>query len=212
MELLKVETNFKRGLFLKEQKLKFIGHVGNIERELINIYPDIEFQKIIGFGGAATESSGFCLKQVNRLIADNILNDYFSEKGLNYSIIRVSIGSSDFSLSSYSYLYNENFDNFSIEKDKEYVIPMIKNILSKNPNVKILATPWSPPAFMKDTKRLELGGKLLEKYYKIYAKYLTKYILEYKNNGINIDFITIQNEPNAIQVWESCLFSAEEEV
>lgn len=211
MNLLKIETNFKRNLFLKEQKQKFKGNVGNIEKGLINIYPDIEFQKIIGFGGAATESTGYCLKKIDNTISNNILNDYFTENGLDYSIIRISIGSSDFSLSSYSYLNNENLENFSIEEDKKYVIPLIKNIQNKNPNVKILATPWSPPAFMKNTKRLVFGGKLLEKYYQLYAKYLTKYILEYQKYGINIDYITIQNEPNAVQIWESCLYSAEEE-
>ena len=88
---------------------------------------------------------------------------------------------------------------------------MIKDALSLNPNLKFLASPWSPPRFMKNTKLLLLGGKLLNKYKQTYADYLAKYINAYKELGINIDYMTIQNEPNAVQLWESCTYSAEEE-
>lgn len=147
------------------------------------------------------------------LLPDNkkaeFINDYF--KNINYNLCRLSIGSCDFSLNSYSYSQKSDLSDFSIEKDYEYTIPLIKDILNVNPNVKFLASPWSPPKFMKNTKILSLGGKLLNNYKSTYAEYLSKYIIEYKNIGINIDFITIQNEPNAIQPWESCLFSSEDE-
>lgn len=211
MKILKVETNFKRNLFWEIHEQKFNGKFKNQERELINLYPEIEFQEIIGLGGAFTEASGYCLKQVDEKIADNILEDYFSENGLNYSFCRTPIGSSDFSVSPYSYLKNSNINTFSVERDEHYLIPMIKTALEKNPNLKLLASPWSPPAFMKSNKMLILGGKLLEKYDKLYAQYLEKYILEYQKRKIKIDYLTLQNEPNATQVWESCLYSAEEE-
>lgn len=135
----------------------------------------------------------------------------FPKNGLNYSFCRTPIASCDFSLSPYNYLSNTDINNFSIERDTKYLIPMIKTALHKNPNLKLLASPWSPPAFMKDNNKLTLGGKLLEKYYDLYAEYLSKYILEYQNNGINIQYMTIQNEPNATQTWESCIYSSEEE-
>lgn len=209
--MLKIETNFKRNLFWQTSKIKLNGKLGNTERGIISVYPDIEFQQIIGFGGALTESSGYNLKKVNPLMQNQILEDYFLESGLNYSFCRIPIGSCDFSLASYSYLKNSDINTFSIEPDEKYLIPMIKNILHRKPSLKLLASPWSPPAFMKNNKMLVLGGKLFEKNYELYAEYLTRYILEYQKKGIAIQYMTIQNEPNATQVWESCLYSAEEE-
>lgn len=140
----------------------------------------------------------------------DFINDYF--KNINYNLCRLSIGSCDFSLSSYSYSKKNDLSDFSIKKDFEYIIPLIKDILKVKPNVKFLASPWSPPQFMKNTKMLSFGGKLLNNYKSTYAEYLSKYILEYKKIGINIEYITIQNEPNAAQPWESCLFSSYDEV
>lgn len=211
MQILKMETNFKRNLFWDVHKLNMNGKLKKQERELINLYPEIESQEIVGFGGAFTEASGYCLAQVKEAVASSIIDDYFSENGLGYSLCRVPIGSSDFSLSPYSYLKNSNIDTFSIARDEQYVIPMIQKALAKNPNLKFLSSPWSPPAFAKTNKMLILGGKLLEKYHAFYAEYLTKFVLEYQKRNISIDYMTIQNEPNATQVWESCLYSAEEE-
>ena len=210
MSILKIETNFRRKLFWYETKVDFSKDLGNTEKGLINIYSDEFFQKIIGFGGAFTESSGYCLNQVKTEIAENIINDYFSGNGLNYSFCRTPIGSTDFSLSSYSYI-KKDINEFSIVHDEKYIIPMIKKALKKNPDLKLLASPWSPPAFMKNTKKLINGGKLLEEKYELYAEYLSRYVLEYQNKGINIKYMTIQNEPKATQSWESCLFSEKEE-
>lgn len=211
IKMLKIETNFRRGLFWNVTKVKFDKSLENTEKGLINLHPEFAFQEIIGLGGALTEASGYCLSVVNQLMENQILEDYFSEDGLNYSFCRIPIGSSDFALSSYSYLENEDINTFSLERDERYIIPMIKNALRKNPNLKLLATSWSPPAFMKSNKSLVSGGKLLREYYDLYAEYLATYILEYQKKGISIDFMTIQNEPNAIQKWESCLFSGQEE-
>lgn len=211
MQILKVETNFRRNLFWDVHKLNMNGKLKNQERELINLSPEMEYQEIIGFGGAFTEASGYCLTQVKEETANHIIENYFSENGLGYSFCRMPIGSSDFSLSPYSYLKSSNIDTFSIARDEQYVIPMLQKALAKNPNLKLLSSPWSPPAFAKTNKMLVLGGRLLEKYYEFYAEYLTKFVLEYQKRNISIDYMTIQNEPNATQVWESCLYSAEEE-
>ncbi|MBO4468718.1 MAG: glucosylceramidase, partial [Clostridia bacterium] len=77
--------------------------------------------------------------------------------------------------------------------------------------IKFLASPWSPPAFMKDTKEMNHGGKLLPEYKKAWASYIAKYIEEYKKEGIDISMLTVQNEPNATQRWDSCTYTAEEE-
>ena len=102
--------------------------------------------------------------------------------------------------------------DFTIDKDKEYVIPTIKSAQKINPNILFLSSPWSPPKFMKSNKMLTLGGKLIDKYKQTWANYFAKYIKEYQKHEIDIKYVTVQNEPNAIQIWESCLYSAEEEI
>lgn len=213
MNITKIETNFRRNMFLHySNNIKFNEISNNPEKRLINIYPSVTYQKIIGFGGAFTEAGGYALSTVSDEINNKIMNDYFSSNGLNYSLCRTHIGSCDFSLKSYSYLNNEDISTFSIEHDKKYLIPFIKNALKINNNIKLLASPWSPPSFMKDNRRLIIGGKLLPKYYDLFAIYLAKYIEEYKKEKININYMTLQNEASFAAPWESCIYEPEEEI
>lgn len=131
---------------------------------------------------------------------------------MNYNICRLSIGSSDFNLNSYSYSNKTDLSDFSISEDMEYIIPIIKRAQKRHIGLKFLASPWSPPAFMKSNKKLTEGGKLLPEFKKAYAIYLSKFIKAYKKENINIDYMTIQNEPNAKQVWESCIYNPSEEL
>lgn len=145
-------------------------------------------------------------------IQKQLLSDYFSSNGIGYSFCRTTIGSCDFSLENYSYLNVPNINEFSIERDKQYLIPMIKSALKMNPNITLVASPWSPPAFMKDNNQMNNGGKLLNTYKQLWADYLVHYINAYKKEGIKISYMTIQNEPNAVQSWESCNYTATEEM
>lgn len=211
MEFQKIETNYKRNLFLNKSKIAPKKYQEKLENQIINIYPEITYQSIIGFGGAFTEATGIAISKLSKEKQNKLLDEYFSEKGLNYSIGRLPIGSCDFGNSSYSYSNKVDLSDFNIEKDREYIINTAKSAQKINSSLQFLASPWSPPKFMKSNKMFVLGGKLLEKYYQTYADYLSKYIISYKNENININYITVQNEPNAIQVWESCLYSAVEE-
>lgn len=209
MEIKKIETNYKKKIFLKEAKINPKTYKEKLERDIINVYPNIKFQKIIGFGGAITQSSGVSYQKLSNEKKEQFIKEYFLDA--NYSLCRIPIGSCDFSPKSYSYSNKEDLSDFSMENDCEHIVPLIQDALKINPNIRFLASPWSPPKFMKTNKMLILGGRLSKKYYKTYAEYLAKYIEEYKNIGINIEFITIQNETNAIQLWESCLFNEDEE-
>ena len=211
MKIRKYETNFKRNLFWNESFVKAKKNSEKIENKVINIYPHITYQSIIGFGGAFTESAGFCYDKLDNSKKSVFLNDCFSINGLNYSMGRLPIGSCDFSLNSYSYSKRQDLSDFSIVRDKEYILPLLKSALEKR-SLKLLASPWSPPKFMKSNKMLAFGGKLLTQYKQTWADYLVKYINAYKNEDIHINYITIQNEANAIVPWESCNYSAEEEI
>ena len=210
MKIKKYETNFKRNLFWHESIINSKPYSEKIESKVINIYPEITYQSIIGFGGAFTESAGFAYSKLNQEKKEELINAYFSSNGLNYSMGRLPIGSSDFSLSSYSYSKKSDLSDFTIQRDKEYLLPFLNDVISQK-TLKLLASPWSPPAFMKSNKMLKLGGKLLNKYNQTWTDYLVKYINSYQNEGIHIDYLTVQNEPNATQIWESCLYSAQEE-
>lgn len=213
MKIKKIETNFKRKLFMKESFDKcFSPDIKNEENLIINIYPSITYQELIGFGGALTGSTCYNLSVCEKSVSNQILDEYFLPNGFNYNICRLSIGSSDFSLNSYSYSNKSDLSDFSINEDMKYIVPAIKRAQNRNTRLQFLASPWSPPYFMKSNKILTKGGKLLPEFKKTYANYLAKYIKAYEKENININYMTIQNEPNAVQTWESCLYTADEEI
>ena len=211
MKVTRYETNFNKKLYFNQTELKVKKFPKRFENQLISIYPEIKSQKIIGFGAAITEAAGYAFSKLPQEKKVCLIHDYFSKDGLNYSLARLPIGSCDFSIKPYSYASKRNLSDFSIEKDKQYIIPMLKIATEKNPNLAFLASPWSPPWFMKNTFILTLGGKLRSRYRQTWADYIVKYIHAYKNEGFDIKYLTIQNEPNAIQKWESCLYDSKHE-
>ncbi|MBQ8818260.1 MAG: glucosylceramidase [Clostridia bacterium] len=202
---------------LKDGEIRSAPVVSNEEissgAERINIFP-VEKQSIIGFGGAFTESSAYLyslMSKDNKLKALELL---FGDSGLKYRLCRVCIGSCDFSTEAYTYVADgdSSLESFDISRDKKYVIPFIKDAMEYiKGDFTLIASPWSPPAFMKDNDSLFEGGCLKEEFYSIYADYIVKFILAYWEEGIKISLITPQNEPNASQTWESCIFSAKQE-
>ena len=199
-----IETCFNENVFLKERDLTDSRNIKTLNDIIIGDISDNN--EFVGFGGAVTEAAGYAYAKLDKSNQEKFIKDY-----LNYNIIRISIGSCDFSLNSYGYAKNKDLSDFSIERDKQYIIPLIKDLQKANPNIMFLATPWSPPSFMKHFHQLYWGVKLKTKYYKLYAQYISKFILAYQSEGIPIEYITVQNETTARQVWESCLFSPEQE-
>ncbi len=201
----KFVTDIKNGLFIKESKLvnKSNGCVTiNIENKTITKY--------LGMGGAITEASAFNYAKLDNKQKRSLINDYYSSKGLNYNFGRVGIGSNDFSLSYYDYANKKNLGDFSINKDKDYIIPLIKDVL-KVKHINLIASPWSPPKMYKVLPIYNYGIKLKRKYYELYSEYLIKWLEAYKNEGIDINYISMQNEPYAKQKWESCVYSLNEQ-
>ncbi|MBS5937864.1 glycoside hydrolase family 30 beta sandwich domain-containing protein [Clostridium sp.] len=172
-----------------------------------------KFQKILGFGGAITESSAYVLGKYKD--KNKILKDYFDEKdGLGYNFTRVHINSCDFSLDNYSYVdeNDESLNSFSLDNAEKYVLPILREVKDiRNEDLSILASPWSPPKYMKTNDDMNNGGKIKDNYKELWAKYYVRYIEEMEKKGFNIWGVTVQNEPAAIQVWDSCEYTAEEE-
>ncbi len=180
-----------------------------INNELFDIEIDdsIKYQTIDGFGGAITESSAYIYSLLSNEDKETFLKAYFSEEGLNYNLGRLTIGSCDFSLGQYDYLVD---DKFSLEHEKQYLFPLLLDI-SKYKNLSFMVSSWSPLAKRKNNNSKLKGGHLLKECYKDYVSYIVTYIKEMKKLGFNIDMMTIQNEPQAVQTWESCIFSEKEE-
>ncbi len=186
---------------------------GDTEETVVNIH-DIERQEILGFGGAFTEAAGLCYSMMSEANKKKALDMLFGDDGLRYRFCRLCIGSSDFSISEYSEVEEGDMtlETFNIDQDLKYIIPFVKDALAyTNNEIMLFASPWSPPAYMKDTGVLKQGGKLKKEFYELYAKYFVKFIEAYETEGIHISAVTIQNEAHAVQTWESCLFEAEDE-
>ena len=184
------------------------------ERQLINVYPHIEYQTVNGFGGAFTEAASTTLDKLDAEKRQQILKMYFdAEEGIGYNFGRVHMNSCDFSLGNYTCVdeNDQTLESFQINRDKASVIPMIKDAMKYNGNIDIFASPWSPPAYMKTTGEMNRGGSLKKEYYELWSQYFVKFIEEYKKNGINIGMITVQNEPASAQKWDSCVYTPEEE-
>ncbi len=167
----------------------------------INVSENETYQTMDGFGYTLTGGSASLINAMSSSAKSALLQDLFSlENGIGVSFLRISIGASDLDENVFSYSdvpagqTDTNLTNFSIAPDKANLIPVLKEILAINPNIKILATPWSAPIWMK-TNGNSVGGKLQTQYYATYANYFAKYIKAMQDEGISIDAMTIQNEP-----------------
>ena len=181
----------------------------------ITIEPKNQRQEILGFGGSFTESSSSIYKELDENKKEEIIESYFGENGNKYSMARTHINSCDFSLGNYAHVEDKNdleLKTFSLERNKISLIPMINDALKKRKNnIRIMASPWSPPAWMKTTGEMNFGGKLKSEYRDTWANYYCKFIESCEKENIPIWGLSVQNEPEAKQTWDSCLYTAEEE-
>lgn len=186
----------------------------SLEASKISLDLEKEYQTITGFGGAFTESSAYLLNKLGKENRQRILKAYFDQDGANYSLTRTHMNSCDFSLSNYSYTPVEGdkeLKHFSIQEDKDDLIPMIKEAMEiSKDGFKIFASPWTAAPWMKDNNNW-VGGKLLPEYYDTWALFFSKYVDAYKEEGIDIWGFTVENEPHGNDNnWESMHFSPEE--
>ena len=185
--------------------------------ELHRIYMDESktFQEWEGFGGAFTESAADVLNRMSPEKQKIMMEAYFHpEKGIGYNFCRTHINSCDFSLENWACCETEDplLNDFNVDRDKQQIIPMIEwaKALS-NEDITLFSSPWSPPAWMKTNGEMNNGGQLKAEHREAWALYYCRYIQAMEKQRITISAITIQNEPAATQVWDSCVYSAEEE-
>ena len=181
----------------------------------IFIDPDKSFQTFLGIGGALTDAAAETFAKLPKAKQSEILRNYFDpEQGIGYTLARTNIQSCDFSSDIYSYVKDNDVDlkSFSVAHDEKYRIPFIKQAMAAaGGKLTVFATPWSPPAWMKDNHDVLHGGKLLPAYDQSWANFYVAFIKAYEKLGIPIWGLSTQNEPMAKQTWESCIYTGTEE-
>jgi len=195
-------TKGDESVLLQKQNINLVFGTNANNDSTITVDTTQTFQSIDGFGYALTGASAYLINHLSTATRDALLRELFGNDSTSISIsyLRISIGSSDLDTVVFSYddmpagQTDAGLQHFILAPDKPNLIPLLKEILAINPNIKILGSPWSPPAWMKDNNKT-VGGSLLPKYYNVYANYFVKYIQEMKAQGITIDAITPQNEP-----------------
>jgi len=174
------------------------------------------FQAIEGFGGAFTEAAAVTWQALPPAAREQLLADYFDpQRGHGYTLCRVHMNSCDFALGNYAHVEQPDdfaLTSFSIERDRQALLPFIRAALAaaRGP-VKLLASPWSPPPWMKTNGEMNHGGRLRPECRAAWAQCFVRFIRAYEAEGVPIWGVTVQNEPMARQRWDSCLYSAEEE-
>ena len=203
-------TDFsKKSYFAKSNESEFFeSNIQNKQDQELGRIPSIfidtkkVYQEMDGFGFTLTSASASLINKMSSSKRNELLQNLFGQEknDIGISYLRIGVGASDLSEKVYS--YNDLkagekdilLEKFSIQEDEKELIPVLIDILRISPKIKILASPWSPPTWMK-SKDKSMGGSLLPEYYGVYAKYLLKFIKEFQKKGIKIDALTIQNEP-----------------
>lgn len=212
-----IVTDYRAGKFWEETTLE--AKTVQDCMHVVNVYPDVTYQTIRGFGGAFTESAAHNYKGMSGEKKQELIKAYFGQEGLRYNLGRIHMNSCDFALGNYTYVEegDDELATFSIAHDEAEIIPMIKDAQDEcrksadRGGMEFLVSPWSPPAFMKTNGEMNHGGKLKEEYYAAWAAYFVKFIKAYHKAGIPIRFLTVQNEPMAVQTWDSCIYTSQEE-
>ncbi len=188
-------------LFQRQNSALLFGTNAN-SNQFIDVDSTQTYQTIDGFGFTLTGGSAHVISQMDAISKASLLKELFGNdsSSIGISYLRLSIGSSDLNASVFSYddmplgQTDTGLVHFSLAPDSSELIPLLQQIVTINPSIKIIATPWSAPVWMKDNNN-SIAGSLLATYYNVYAQYFVKYIQQMKLKGISIDAITPQNEP-----------------
>ncbi len=168
----------------------------------IAIDPAKQFQKVLGFGAAFTDAACFTLNRLSTDARAELFHDFFHPSELGLNVSRICVGSSDYATKAYSYCDGAEPDpelaRFSIDHDKAYILPILREARAVSPEMWILASPWSPPGWMKFNGSM-LGGMMRRKYLNVYSQYFEKFLDAYAAEGVRVDSITSQNEVDTDQ-------------
>ncbi|MGB6688676.1 MAG: glycoside hydrolase family 30 beta sandwich domain-containing protein [Terracidiphilus sp.] len=188
-----------------------------VAADAILLDPAATKQEILGFGGAFTDATCYVISQLNDSEREAVMHDLFAPGEMAMNVCRTCIGASDYSRTAYTFDESTEPDpelkKFSIDHDREYILPVLKQARQVNPELFLFSSPWTPPGWMK-TGGSMLGGSMRKSSYVPYARYFVKFLEGYKAAGVAIDAVTVQNEVDADQDGRmpACLWGQEYEV
>ena len=186
-----------------------------VENEVVNLYPEVTFQGMEGFGGAITDSAAYVYSLMSEEQKRECMEIYFSPEKMKYNRVRIHMDSCDFSTEMYEAMSDPSdteLKSFNFERTEKYIIPMLEDAqkMAGKP-LMIMLSPWSPPSFMKTNGKRIHGGSLKTEYQDMWAEYICRYIEAFKEKGFVVERISLQNEAKAVQTWDSCVYTAAQE-
>jgi glucosylceramidase len=183
------------------QPLAWQSATNSATPDAVILNPDKKFQDILGFGAAFTDAACYTLNRLPASARGELFRRFFHPSEMGLSVCRTCIGSSDYATKVYSYCDGEvdpELTRFSIEHDRAYILPMLREARKVNPDLFLLSSPWSPPGWMKANGSM-LGGSMRREYMPSYANYFVKFLQAYGAEGVPVQAITIQNEVDTDQ-------------
>ena len=197
------------------ETIPFQKDVEEVENQVVNLYPEVTFQTFEGFGGAITDAAGYVYSLLNEKQRRQVIETYFSPEQMRYELVRIHMDSCDFSTEMYEAMSDpkdRELKGFSFAQTEKYILPMLADAQkAAGKPLKLMLSPWSPPAFMKTNGSRIGGGSLKPEYRDFWADYICRYIGEFQKRGYEVQRISLQNEPKAVQTWDSCIYTAEDE-
>lgn len=214
-------VDFKAGSNAPMKELTIQGALSKDvpETHRMAVYPDKVFQTLDGIGGAFNENGAEALLSLPKAEQQKVLTALFGENGAAFTFNRLPVAATDFGLDAYSFSeMPEDYDmkHFSFDRERKYMLPFLKGAYGVNPKMTLQSSPWSPPGWMKysgvmDANTFEKGRLRAEpKVYAAYAKYLAKFVEEYGKEGVHVDYLCIQNEPDSPATFPGCYMPPEQ--
>jgi len=184
--------------------------------DAVHLDPSKTFQEVLGFGASFTDAACYMVNQLAAPARARLLHELFHPSEMGLSVCRTCIGSSDYATKLYSYDDGEadpELTRFSIDHDRQYILPILREARRENPDLFLLASPWSPPGWMKANNSM-LGGSMRKKYLPVYAKYFLRFLQDYAAEGVPVQAVTPQNEVDTDQDGRmpACLWGQEYEI
>src|SRR5215470_3142420 len=206
-------TNMKQR-FATGQPIPWQSATAPSTADTVTLVPANKFQDVLGFGGCLSDTSCYLISQLRKPLRDELLHELFHPSEMNLNVNRTCIGAADSAATLYSYDESDTPDpdlkHFSLDHDRAYILPTLREVHEINPDVFYFSSPWSPPGWMKWNKSM-LGGAMSRQYLSSYAQYLLKFIQGYAAEGVPIQAITTQNEIDTDQHGQmpACTWSQE---
>ena len=202
--------------FASTSSLRWKATSADAAADAIILNPDKRFQTILGFGAALTDAACYVVHQLPAEQREHLLHELFQPSEMGLSVCRTCIGASDYSTKAYSYDEGDpdlELQRFSIDQDRAYVLPVLREARKANPGLFLFSSAWSPPGWMKSGGSM-LGGSMRRRYLGVYAQYLLKFLQAYSAEGVPVQAITVQNEVDTDQDarMPACIWPQEYEI